>query len=226
MKLLLLNICIFFAATTMAQNSFEPLITVSGKGEVTVVPDQVTISLGVETTGKEAEKVKAENDRAIDAILKYALKQGISQNNITTQYINLNKNYNYEDKSTQYTASQIVKLKLENLDDYENVMTGLVSQGVNSINGIEFGSSKMDEYEEKARTLAMKNAKNKAEQYVGVTGQKVGPALMITEAGANVPQPRPMMKTMSMMESSSRETLAPGEMTITERVEVSFKLGS
>jgi len=227
MKLLLLNLCLFFAATTMAQNSFESLINVTGEGEVTVMPDQVTITLGVETTGKDAEAVKTENDKAIDAILKYALKQGIPQNNVKTQYINLNKNQNYQDKTIQYTASQTIKIKMENLDEYEKLMTGLLSQGVNSINGIEFGSSKMAEYEQQARALAMKNAREKAEQYVRVTGQKVGPALMISEAGSSQPQPRPMIKSMAMMDSSSsRETIAAGEMTITERVEVSFKLAN
>ncbi|MGB3773746.1 MAG: SIMPL domain-containing protein [Leeuwenhoekiella sp.] len=223
MKTILLNLCLFITATTMAQFSSNSLITVSGQGEITVVPDQVTISLGVETSGEKAEMVKTANDNAIDNIIKYALKNGIKQNNIKTQYVNLNKNFNYQDKTTSYSASQTLKLKMEDLNDYEDLIAGLLSQGVNSINGIEFSSSKMKEYEQKARSMAMQNAKEKADQYAGSAGKTVGQVMMITEAGTTSPQPRPMMKSMAMMDApSSRETLAAGEMTITDKVEVSY----
>lgn len=223
MKTLFLNLCLFIAATTMAQSPIDALVTVTGKGEVTAVPDEVTINLGVETTGKDPKSVKSENDKSIDAVLKYTKKMGISQNNVKTQYVNLNKNYNYDDKTTTYTARQTISIKMENMDNYEEVVAGLMTQGVNTINGIAFSSSKQKEYERKARTQAILNAKEKAEQYLSPLGQKVGAAKMITESGASTPQPMLMMKSRAMMDSSSSgETLAPGEITITESVEVSF----
>jgi len=224
MKVLFLNICLFIAATTMAQSNMEALVTVTGEGKIIAVPDEVTINLGVETTGKDPKTVKTENDKAIDAVLKYTKKMGITQNNVKTEYVNLNKNHNYDTKTTTYTARQTMSIKMENMDKYEEVVAGLMTEGVNTINGIQFSSSKQEEYEQKARTQAILNAKEKAQQYLSPLGQKVGSVRMITESGASTPQPMPMMKTRSMMafDESSGETLAAGEITITESVEVSF----
>jgi len=208
----------------MAQSNMDALVTVTGEGKIVAVPDEVTINLGVETTGKDPKTVKAENDKSIDAVLKYTKKMGITQNNVKTEYVNLNKNYNYDNKTTTYTARQTMSIKMENMDKYEEVVAGLMTEGVNTINGIQFSSSKQEEYEQQARTQAILNAKEKAQQYLSPLGQKVGAARMITESGASTPQPMPMMKTRSMMsmDESSGETLAAGEITITESVEVSF----
>lgn len=225
MKALFLNICLCIAASTMAQSNMDALVTVTGEGKIIAVPDLVTINLGVETTGKDPKTVKAENDQAIDAVLSYTKKMGITQNNVKTEYVNLNKNYNYDNKTTTYTARQTMSIKMENMDKYEEVVEGLMTEGVNTINGIQFSTSKQEEYEQKARTQAVLNAKEKAQQYLSPLGQKVGSVRTITESGASSPQPRSMMmKSSAMMafDESSGETLAAGEITISESVEVSF----
>jgi uncharacterized protein YggE len=100
--------------------------------------------------------------------------------------------------------------------------------GVNSIQGVEFKSSKMEEYERDARKKAMLNAKQKAEDYVSVLGQKIGKALLISDnSQVNYPQPRYKGVMMAMAESadgSARESLAIGEIEINATVNVSFIL--
>ena len=49
------------------------------------------------------------------------------------------------------------------LSKYDKLMSGLVSSGINSINGVSFSSSKMEEYEAEARKKAVLDAKQKAE---------------------------------------------------------------
>ena len=105
---------------------------------------------------------------------------------------------------------------------------GLNDVGVNSIQGVEFKSSKMEEHEREARKKAMLNAKQKAEDYVSVLGQKVGKALFITD-NSQVHYPQPMYKgaMMAMADAESaapRETLAIGEIEINSTVNVSFVL--
>ena len=107
-------------------------------------------------------------------------------------------------------------------------MMGLNDVGVNSIQGVEFKSSKMEEHEREARKKAMLNAKQKAEDYVSVLGQKVGKALLITD-NSQVYYPQPMYKGAMMgmaadAESAPRQTLAIGEIEINATVNVSFVL--
>lgn len=214
------------AMTTLAHaQQIEPTVGVTGEGKVIVVPDEVTISLGVQTQGKDAAAVKSENDKAVDKVLDFLLKKNIPQNQVQTEYVSLNKNYDYNTKVYNYNASQTISVKLKDLSKYDEIMSGLVASGINSINGVNFGSSKMDTYEAEARKKAVANAKMKAQEYAGVLGQKIGKAVLIAEQGTNTPQPQPMYK-MAMSESmdSSQRTLAPGEMTISSKIQITFQL--
>ena len=214
------------AMTTLAHaQQIEPTVGVTGEGKVIVVPDEVTISLGVQTQGKDAAAVKSENDKAVDKVLDFLLKKNIPQNQVQTEYVSLNKNYDYNTKVYNYNASQTISVKLKDLSKYDEIMSGLVASGINSINGVNFGSSKMDTYEAEARKKAVANATMKAQEYAGVLGQKIGKAVQIAEQGTNTPQPQPMYK-MAMSESmdSSQRTLAPGEMTISSKIQITFQL--
>ena len=214
------------AMTTLAHaQQIEPTVGVTGEGKVIVVPDEVTISLGVQTQGKDAAAVKSENDKAVDKVLDFLLKKNIPQNQVQTEYVSLNKNYDYNTKVYNYNASQTISVKLKDLSKYDEIMSGLVASGINSINGVNFGSSKMDTYEAEARKKAVANAKMKAQEYAGVLGQKIGKAVQIAEQGTNTPQPQPMYK-MAISESmdSSQRTLAPGEMTISSKIQITFQL--
>lgn len=214
------------AMTTLVHaQQIEPTVGVTGEGKVIVVPDEVTISLGVQTQGKDAAAVKSENDKAVDKVLDFLLKKNIPQNQVQTEYVSLNKNYDYNTKVYNYNASQTISVKLKDLSKYDEIMSGLVASGINSINGVNFGSSKMDTYEAEARKKAVANAKMKAQEYAGVLGQKIGKAVQIAEQGTNTPQPQPMYK-MAMSESmdSSQRTLAPGEMTISSKIQITFQL--
>ncbi|MFD2828397.1 SIMPL domain-containing protein [Leeuwenhoekiella polynyae] len=213
------------AMSTMAHaQQIQPTVSVTGEGKVIAVPDEVTIRMGVQTEGKDAKTVKSENDASVDKVLDYLLKMNISQNQVQTEYVNLNKNYDYNTKTYNYIASQTISVKLKDLSKYDNIMSGLVSSGINTINGVDFSSSKMEAYEAEARKKAVANAKEKAKEYAGVLGQNIGKALLIAEQGTSSPQPQPMYKMAMAEMDSTQRTLAPGELTITSKIQVSFEL--
>ena len=132
-----------------------------------------------------------------------------------------------EKKKYNYQASQSISITLKDLSKYDEITTGLNDAGVNSIQGVEFKSSKMETYEREARKKAMENAKQKAADYVSVLGQKVGKALLITDNSQSY-YPQPMYKgnvmAMAADASATRETLAVGEIEINTNVSVTFAL--
>ena len=213
------------AMTSMAHaQQIQPTVSVTGEGKIIAVPDEVTIRMGVQTEGKDAKTVKSENDASVDKVLDYLLNMNIPQNQVKTEYVNLNKNFDYNTKTYNYQASQTISVKLKDLSKYDKVMSGLVSSGINTINGVEFSSSKMEAYEAQARKKAVADAKEKAKEYAGVLGQNIGKALMIAEQGTSAPQPQPMYKVAMAEMDSTQRTLAPGELTITSKIQVSFEL--
>lgn len=202
-----------------------PLISVSGEGKVKVVPDQVSISVSVETRGNNSAEVKKQNDEKIDAVIKYIKKANIAKEDYQTQRVSLNPQYDYEKKKTTFYATQTIQILLKDLNKYDELMEGLVSSGVNSIGNIEFKSSKMELHKSEARKLAMKDAKAKAEDYMSVTTQKLGNIFNVTD-NTQAYYPRPMYAAMEMKSfdgaSGARETLAIGEIEIIANVSVSY----
>ncbi|AWH75101.1 SIMPL domain-containing protein [Dokdonia sp. Dokd-P16] len=220
-------ILLFTVMSLTAQtNTMEPLVNVTGEGIVKVIPDGVSIKVRVETQGKEAQQVKAENDQSIDKVIKFLRSQGIDSKYVQTEYINLNKNYDYNSKTYNYNANQTLTIQLKDIKMYEGVMTGLLNSGINRIDNVQFTSSKMDALKADARIEAIKDAKDKATAYAEALGQTIGKAVQISEQGTSSPQP-PMYKArmMSMeMDNAGGETIAPGELMIITKIAVSFKL--
>uniref|UniRef100_UPI001B73A759 SIMPL domain-containing protein n=1 Tax=Flavobacterium sp. TaxID=239 RepID=UPI001B73A759 len=192
MKKLILILAILFMATSYSQEQKQvPMINVSGEGKVKVAPDQALISISIETKGTKAEDVKRENDKKMDAVLKFIKKSNIPKEDFQTQRVSLNPNYDYEKKKHNYIATQSIQILLKDLSKYDELMEGLVDEGINRIDNVEFKSSKLKELQSDARKLAIKEAKTKAEDYVSVLGQKVGKAILISDnSQIYVPQPR------------------------------------
>ncbi|WP_395051405.1 SIMPL domain-containing protein [Flavobacterium sp.] len=229
MKKAILILALLFMAMSYSQEQKQvPMINVSGEGKVKTAPDQASISISIETKGTKADDVKKENDKKMDAILKFIKKSNIAKEDFQTQRVSLNPNYDYEKKKHNYIATQSVQILLKDLSKYDVLMEGLVDEGINRIDNVEFKSSKMKELQSDARKLAIKDAKAKAEDFVSVLGQKVGKAILISDNSQNYnpPAPRMMyaMKSTAMDESAPRETLAVGEIEITANVSVSFIL--
>ncbi|TDO73441.1 hypothetical protein EV143_10531 [Flavobacterium chryseum] len=228
MKKLVLFLTIMFMTMSYGQETKQiPQINVNGEGKVKVAPDQVCISATVETKGNNAKDVKKQNDEKMDAVLKFIKKMNIPAADFRTKQVALNPQYDYEKKKTSYNAVQTVEVILKDLSKYDELMEGLVQQGINRIDKVSFETSKLAQIETQARKLAIKDAKLKAEDYVSVLGQKVGKAYTISD-NTQVYHPQPMyaMKSMSMDSNaeSTNETLAIGEIEVTANVSVSFVL--
>jgi uncharacterized protein len=205
-----------------------PQVTVSGEGKVKVTPDQAFITISIDTKGTKAIDVKKENDIAVEKVLQFIKKMKLPKEDVITERVALNPNYDYEKKKHNYMANQTIIIKLKDLSKYDELSEGLIDNGVNRIDNVEFKSSKLETLQSEARKLAMKEAKLKAEDYVSVLGQKIGKALLIND-NSQAYYPQPMYKgNMMAMDASAggeqRQTLAIGEIEITANVTVSFIL--
>ena len=228
MKKIILMFAVFVSCTqfAIAQNQ-PPQITVNAEGKIKIVPDQVFISVSVETSGTNASDVKKDNDKSVDKVLSFIKKMNLPVTDYTTQQVSLNQSYSYENKKKEYEASQTINILLKDLSKYEDLMEGIVEVGVNQINNVEFKSSKMAGYLIEARKLAIKNAKQKANDYISeLPGQKVGKVISINEMESNF---YPMVTASYKADAAvamdaPRETLAIGELEVQSNVTVSFLL--
>jgi len=226
MKLLRLFILLFTTMSLTAQTqTTEPLVHVTGKGVVKVTPDQVAIKVRVESEGKDAVAVKNENDASINAVIKFLRSQGLKSEDVQTEYINLNKNYDYNSKTYSYKANQSLNILLKDITQYEGIISGLLNSGINRIDGVQFISSQAATLQQEARVKAILDAKKRAETYAEALGQSIGKAVVINEASSSTPSPQLRSANFAMESSNAGgESIAPGELSITILISASFEL--
>lgn len=227
LKIISTVLILMITAAMMAQTP-PPRSTVDviGEGIVNIVPDEVTVNVRVENTGENTKILKEQNDVAIDQVLKFLKKMGIADKDVKTEYINVNKNYDYNTKTYSFAANQSISVKLTDLKKYEELMKGLMDSGINRIDSVEFSSSNKEALESQARKKAVENAQMKAKEYAGVLNQTIGKAISISEFSQSA-GPQPMMFKSAMRtedSSAAQQTIAPGEMEIRTTVNVSFLL--
>lgn len=224
-KSIFLLLTIFVTNMNAQESKFTPHIAVTGEGKVTVQPDQAVINFGFQNTGKDAAEVKKMNDETVDKVMKFIKKFGIPSTDVQTTNVSLHKSYDYDKKKHNYQASQSITITLKELKKYDELMMGLVDNGINIISNVEFKSSKIEEHKVTARKQAILDAKKKAEDFATALNQKVGKAIVITDNSQPIYQP-PMYKSVNFArdESSSQETLAIGEIEISTNVSVTFQL--
>lgn len=219
---------ISFAMTAQNNTSIEtsPQVAITGVGKVSIVPDQVVISFGVDSRADDAATAKKANDAAVAKVIAYVKSMKIADKDYQTQRVNLYKNRDYETKQDYYQATQTMVITLRDLKKYEELMIGLMESGINQIQGVDFRSSRIEDYQTEVRTKAVADAKKKAEDYAKALGQSVGKAIYISDQSSSVmPMPRNMMlKGYAADSSAMEETLAIGEIEITASVSIRFTL--
>lgn len=229
MKKLLVMAGLFLATMASAQTAdhkIVPTISVSGQGMVKVIPDQASISVAVVTKGEETIKVKQINDAAIDKVLKYLKTTSIAAKDIKTDRVSLYPQYDYDKKKNYQYASQTITITLRDLSKYDTIMEQLVKNGINTINSVTFSSSELEKYKSQARVLAVADAKNKAQDYLGALGQKLGKAISVSDGSSSyvptVLRSNMMMAKAEMADTAQYETLAVGELEVSSNVSISF----
>jgi uncharacterized protein YggE len=181
----------------------------------------------VEHKGQNPKELKQKNDFIINDVLAFIKSMNIADKQVQTEYVRLNKNYDYQTKTYNFSANQSVSIHLKNLELYESLMNGLMERGINRIDGISFSASTINDLKSQARIKAMQNAKMKAEEYTKVLNQSIGKAVLITEFN-NTNYTGPVNRKTMMMSSDAsgmeQQTIAVGEIEVVTKVNVSFLL--
>ncbi len=167
------------------------VLTVNGTGIITVKPDIVTILVGVDARAKSADLALGLNAERMNGVMAILQKRGVKKGDIQTRELSLNplwKNRNTSyDKPLEiigFTASNVVWIRLHDLDLLGPLLDALTRSGANRIQNVQFGVSDPKPYFDRARVLAVKEAMRKARLYADAAGQRLGGIISLEEGGA------------------------------------------
>jgi len=222
--------CVMLVPSLFAQDGFSHprIISVTGTAEIKVAPDEVRLTLGVDSHDKELAVAKANNDNRVKKLMTLAHAAGVDTKNIQTSALTMGPEYSDEKipKLLGYQVSQVITVTLTDLSKYENFMTSSLRAGVNRVDGINFFVADPKKYREEARLQAVRVAREKAKAMAAELGQTIGKPWEVIEQSDFDAQDMTanfgMRYKMPMQEAQS--TVAGGEVTIRALVRVSFQL--
>jgi uncharacterized protein YggE len=244
-KLFLLTAAtLMLSVQAFAQNANDrPMIIVSGQAEVMVVPDEVVFKLEADNLNLDLTAAKAATDRDVKEVFALSRAYKIAPQNVQTDYVRVNKRYTdyVQGKPREfrgYGVSQTVVILLKDLSRFDSLLSDLLKAGISDVSDVTFRASQMRKYMDEARAQAMRAAQEKAIALAGAVGQKIGRANNITEVGINVSSAyssedssqassnysNTVSSQISRNVPDNQGTIAPGMISITARVTVSFEL--
>ena len=199
------------------------LITVTGEGEVAIVPDLAILGAGVTTTGKTAREASEANAKMMTSVMAALKAAGIAAQDVQTSWLALHPvrdNNRNELRITGFQATNQVTVKLREVAKTAEVVDRLVSAGANDIAGIHFVVSSPSKPLDRAREEAIADARRKAEVYAKAANVQLGPPVKISEESSVVPSPIAMRRATA----AEATPVSPGEQMQRISVSVSYEL--
>ncbi len=167
----------------------EPrLIHVTGDAEVRVAPDEVLLTIGIETQSRKLNEAKDENDARVQRVLDLADDYDIERRHIQNSYISIYPRYDSSyDKRVlvEYSVRRNLVITLKDLSKFEDLLTDLLEADVNYVHGIDFRTSELRKYRDEARARAIVAAREKAVALAAELGQEIGEPYEIREEQSN-----------------------------------------
>ena len=202
-------------------------IEVTGEGSVNVTPDFARITLGVTTAGPEATDAMAANAKAANALITLIKSEGVAPVDIQTSGVSISPTFAQQSSGartpaiTGYTVSNTVNVIVRDIPRLGALLDKAASAGANTIYGIGFGEDDPGALLDKARPLAVADAKRKAEIYATAGGAKIGRLMTLSEEGS----PRPIaFARASSMAAAPPTPIEPGQDKLTVTITARFEL--
>jgi len=221
---------IHFNSTT--QTKGEPFV-VSGEGKVSVTPDIAKIDLGIQDSGASLKTVQDSINKKSKTLVDALKKLGIAEADIKTTSYNVYPQYDYTNPNsriTGYQASTNYEVTIKDFDKINNVIAVSTGAGANMVGGVNFELNEVTKKQklQEARSLAVKEAKDKAEGLAKAAGINLGKIINISENNG-VPFPRPLSLPVSggggaEDKSIAQPNIQPGETEIDVTISLSYEI--
>ncbi len=224
-------------------------ISVTGTGDAYAVPDVATFSFTVNENAKTVSLAQSQATDKINSALKAVRDGGVADKDIQTTSYNISPHYDYQNAIcpaiasvngtpvycppgkqtlTGYDVSQTITVKIRNLDKAGDLFASIGSLKVDNINGLTFSVDNPDTIQGQARSLAISNAKAKADTLASQLGVSLVRVVSFTEDSGGS-YPRPIMYAMTgAVASSDKAVIAPevptGQQKVSDNVSITYEI--
>ncbi|WP_342563798.1 SIMPL domain-containing protein [Paenibacillus sp. FSL R7-0345] len=217
-----------YAAEEITRN----IVSVTGKGELSIKPDIVYLSIGVNTTAGTAQEAQKDNGAKIakiTALLKTTW--GISDKDIQSTQFSVQPNYAYTEKDGQqvkgYIAQHTLQVAYRDLTKVGALLDAASAAGANNIGSAQFAIEDPSAFEAQVIEKAMANADVKAAAIAKAAKRSLGQVVTVTQ-NDNGNNPVYYMENAAMSKAAADTaggtSVEPGEVKVSTQLSVVYEL--
>ena len=235
----------------ITQNDQERF-NVSAEGKIFAKPDIANITLSVVTdTKKEAQEAVQEGAEKMNQVIDKLGELGVDKKDIKTTQYSINPKYEYLKEVNSevleidnveyirptdngkrmivgYTLNQSVTVKIRDLEKIGDIIKESTDMGANQTGGVSFTIDDTDELKKQARSEAIKEAKEKANEIADESGLQLGKLVNVSEYEGYTPVYRNdyayAESAIFEADSAAIPDIESGEMEVTVNVTLTYKV--
>ncbi|SEU22741.1 SIMPL domain-containing protein [Paenibacillus sp. NFR01] len=216
-----------------AEDVQKNIVSVVGKGELSIKPDIVYLSIGVSTTAATAEEAQKSNGGKIaklTALFKNTWK--IADKDIQSTQFSVQPNYTYSEKDGQqvkgYIAQHTMQVAYRDLAKVGELLDAASAAGANNIGNARFAIEDTSAFEAQVIEKAMANADAKAAAIAKAAKRSVGQVVtVIQNDDGNNPvfyAEAASMSSKAAADMAGGTSVQPGEVSVTTQLNVTYEL--
>jgi uncharacterized protein YggE len=205
-------------------------ITVTGYGEARGNPDMATVSVGFTITESDVSEAVAQSNETIAAITAAMKELGIEEVDIQTTGFNVWPEDVWDPQTGQatgekrYHVDSTMQINIRTIDDVGKVLETALTNGANSIYGLNFGIQDTGDLAVQARSVALENARNRAEAIAEGLGLAIGEVSSVTDqSGGNI-YPYFVQAGMGLGGGGGEPPISQGQMVVSVSVSVTYEI--
>ena len=224
---LLLVFCIGHIEAQSDSEKLPPSIRTTGEAIVTAAPDRARIDVGVVSQASESQAAVTQNAQKLEATLTRLRTLLGAGADIKTVSYTLSPNYRYpqgggEPTITGYTATNIVRITVDDLTLVGKVIDTATQAGANRIQQLQFTVKDEKPLEAQALRQAAVNARQKSEALAAALGVRMGRILTVTESSPVVIPVRDV--AFARAETAAATPIEPGMIEVRATVTLTVEI--
>ncbi|MGD8552482.1 MAG: SIMPL domain-containing protein [Anaerolineales bacterium] len=233
----LLSLVILLSAcgTSVAPNSgtgssMADTLTVTGYGQARGNPDMATVTVGFTITDSDISEAVTESNDTIAGITSAMKGLGVAEVDIQTTGFNVWPEDVWDPQTGQATGEKrfhvdsTMQINIRTIGDVGKVIETALTNGANSIYGLNFGIQNTDQLADEARTAALKDARMRADAIAEGLGLTVGEVSSVTDQSGGWIYPSFVGAGMGVGGGGGEPPINQGQMAVSVSLSVTYAI--
>ncbi|MEC7610176.1 MAG: SIMPL domain-containing protein [Pseudomonadota bacterium] len=199
-------------------------LDVTGKGMVSVAPDEATITAQVSLIDSDAGKAQALASKEVDAMLSAIKPFSLKPDSLNASELSLLPEYRWDRATDQqqfigFRVTRTISFTIAEIDRLGAALSALANAGATLISSPVMRSSQAQDARDKALVKAVEDARKKLTLLAGAADMSLTRISQISEIAPHSTRPQPtLMRAEMALDSASSSTFVAGNLTFVAEV--------